>query len=161
MTAHRIGWRDPILWLMIAPPLAAVIAGIVILLIALSTDDGLVVDDYYRQGKEINRVLARDQAATARAVAAEVNLDHARRRLTLTLEAVAPPRLHVTLWHATRAGLDRRFDLERGNDDTYRGALPPLVPGRWHVQLEADDWRLIGALRVPEETRLRLDAGAP
>ncbi|MCK7576723.1 MAG: hypothetical protein MZV65_13065 [Chromatiales bacterium] len=34
--------------------------------------------------------------------------------------------------------------------------FPELVLGHWYVQLEAEDWRLQGLLRVPGETRVQL-----
>ena len=54
-------WKqEPWVWVMISIPLAAVIMGVVAAWLAISTWSGLVVDDYYQQGKHINRVLARD-----------------------------------------------------------------------------------------------------
>jgi hypothetical protein len=54
--------RQPWVWLLIALPMSAVIGGMVTLYIAVTTSDGLVVDDYYRRGKAINLDLARDRA---------------------------------------------------------------------------------------------------
>ena len=48
---------------LIGIPLSAVIMGIVMLTLAIQSWSGLVVDDYYRKGKQINRVLARDKLA--------------------------------------------------------------------------------------------------
>ncbi len=56
-------YRLPIMWLVIAIPLAAVIVGSILLTISIQTFDGLVEDDYYKKGKEIDRVLKRDMAA--------------------------------------------------------------------------------------------------
>ena len=50
-------------WFLIAIPLFAVITGLFTVVIATVTSDGLVVDDYYKRGLSINRVLARDQQA--------------------------------------------------------------------------------------------------
>ena len=50
-------------WLVMAPPLASVIAGVAMLWIAVATNDGLVTPDYYRQGIRINERLTREQAA--------------------------------------------------------------------------------------------------
>ena len=50
-------------WLVMAPPLASVAAGVAMLTLAISSDDGLVTPDYYRQGIEINQRLTREQAA--------------------------------------------------------------------------------------------------
>ena len=50
-------------WLLIVPPLASVLAGFAMLIVAIASDDGLVTPHYYREGIEINRRLTREQAA--------------------------------------------------------------------------------------------------
>ena len=62
-------YKESYVWLLIFFPLLAVIGGIVTTILAVQSDDGLVVDDYYKQGLEINRTLERDQ------VAVDYNLD--------------------------------------------------------------------------------------
>ncbi|MCC7269385.1 MAG: FixH family protein, partial [Rhodocyclaceae bacterium] len=57
--AHR--WP----WLLMAGPAVVVVAGIVTAWIAATTSDGLVADDYYKQGLAINQRLARQDAAAA------------------------------------------------------------------------------------------------
>ena len=61
----RPWYREPFVWLLIAIPLTAVIVGFVGLALAIRSDDGMVEDDYYRQGMAINRMLDRDKAAAA------------------------------------------------------------------------------------------------
>ena len=57
-------WKqEPMVWLLIAIPLSAVIMGVVIITLAINSYSGLVVDDYYKKGKHINRVIARDKCA--------------------------------------------------------------------------------------------------
>lgn len=50
-------------WLVMAPPLASVIAGVAMIWIAIATNDGLVTPDYYREGIQINERLSAEQAA--------------------------------------------------------------------------------------------------
>ena len=104
-------------------------------------------------------LLARDQAAARYGLRGELRLDGAGQRVTLDVaagRATLPAQLRLRWLHATRAGFDRDQELQRGADGRYQAAFPELVPGHWYVQLEADDWRLQGSLRVPDETRLRL-----
>ena len=157
-------YRHGLVWMLIAFPAAAVIGGAVTLWLAIRSDDGLVVDDYYVRGKEINRVLDRDRAAARLGLSADLRLDPDGRRLHLVLrggpEAAPPPALRLQLLHATRAGLDRHLVLARTPGGGYTAPLPPLAPGRWYVQIETDRWRLLGSLRLPGDTRLRI-APAP
>lgn len=149
-------YRVPIVWLLIAVPLSAVAGGFTTLWLALRSNDGLVVDDYYRRGMEINRDLDRDRAAAARGVKARVQLDDARREMRIDLNLPAPQRpqqLRVQLLHATRQGYDRRFMAAPGGDGAYRVPLTGLAPGHYYVQLAAGDWRLVGSLRFPNEAQ--------
>ena len=64
-SSHPSPWyREPLVWMVVAIPAAAVIAGAVLLVLANATWDGLVADDYYERGMQINRSLARDAEAT-------------------------------------------------------------------------------------------------
>jgi hypothetical protein len=56
---YRQGW----VWLVMAPPMAAVAAGIAMLWIAIATDDGLVMPDYAPRTAAAQRVLTPEEAA--------------------------------------------------------------------------------------------------
>lgn len=60
--ATRPWYRHGHVWLLIAGPAAVVVAGVVTTVIAVTGADKLVAPDYYRQGIEINRQLARERA---------------------------------------------------------------------------------------------------
>lgn len=152
-------YREPFVWLLIALPMTSVVGGLTTFYLAETTKDGLVVDDYYRKGKEINMSLARDQAAARHGLSARLRLSGSERRVELQLTArrhPLPGLLTLRWLHATRAGFDRTQELARAADGSYRAAIPELVPGHWYVQLEAQDWRLQGSLRVPDETAIEL-----
>ena len=139
-------YREPWPWFLIAGPAIVVVAGIATAFIALSTDDGLVADDYYKRGLLINKQLERSgrgQAMKLGAVA-RFGADGALRvEVTGFAEpAEAPPSLRLKLAHSTRAGHDRAITLQRGVDGAYGGTLEPLPAGRWLVTVETDAWRL-------------------
>jgi hypothetical protein len=166
MNETRTPWyRVPFVWLLIALPLAAVAGSFATLWLAIRSDDGLVEDDYYRRGKEINRVLARDRAAAGLGLAGKVEFDATRRLLVVRLDAredmVLPPQVELKMLHATRAGFDRVLLLPRHGGTIYDAPLPELAAGRWNLQLAAQDWRLTGTLSVPGEERVRLMPALP
>jgi uncharacterized protein len=164
MKAVRAWYHEPLVWLIITFPLTAVIAGFFTLYLAIISKDGLVVDDYYQKGKEINKSLARDHAAAQHGLRAGVHLDAARQEVVVQLSAAKgqplPDRFALRWLHATRAGFDRTQMLIRSPDGRYRSVIPELAPGHWYVQIEAQDWRLQGSLRVPADTRLDLKPAA-
>ncbi len=67
-----------------------------------------------------------------------------------------PNTVRFALLHATRAGLDRMLELNRTPQGSYHGLLPALASGRWYLQIEAEDWRLLGAMRVPDQASVRI-----
>ncbi len=152
-------YAEPWVWLVIALPLTAVVGGMFTLYLAVSTSDGLVVDDYYERGKAINLDLARDDAAARYKLTATLALDH-ETTVHLQLSAIGgtwPDRITLSLLHPTRAGFDQVVQLLHAGAGNYRGSIDALHgSGHWYVQLEADDWRLSGTLLIPQTSPLIL-----
>jgi hypothetical protein len=62
-TSSSPWWKHGFVWLIIAGPVAVVLAGIATITIAVQRADPVVEADYYRRGIEINKTLAaRDKA---------------------------------------------------------------------------------------------------
>ncbi|MCC6714520.1 MAG: FixH family protein [Gammaproteobacteria bacterium] len=145
-------YREPYAWLVALLPAAAVVAGFYTLRLAIVSDDGLVTDDYYRKGLEINRVLERDERAASLAISADVEVDPAARTATVRMHArdadTLPASLRARLMHSTRAGFDRDVVLERAAGGAYFAALPELPPGHWYMQIESGDWRVLETFTV-------------
>ena len=80
-------FRHPEPWLLFAAPIAAVIAGGITWWIAAHTNNSLVVDDYYKQGKAINQTLARDQRSAEFGLRATLAVDRASQTASLHLTA--------------------------------------------------------------------------
>jgi hypothetical protein len=142
----RPWYREPWPWILMSGPAVVVVAGFVTLWLAVSTSDGLVAEDYYKQGLAVNRVFAREDAAERLDLSATVEPARGALRVLLAGRA-APPALFVHLAHATRAGFDVTLRLARGADGSYRAALPPALPaGHWHVSIEDPrrEWRVAG-----------------
>ena len=55
-------WKHGHVWLLISGPAAVVVAGLLTAWIAVTRPDPVVAEDYYRQGLEINKQLARERA---------------------------------------------------------------------------------------------------
>ena len=154
----RPWYHEPFVWLLVVLPFTAVVGSFVSLALAVHSDDGLVEDDYYRQGMAINRMLDRDKAAAAEGLTGTVELDAAQHELRVRLTArqamALPDNIQLKMRHATRASFDRSLILPRQADGSYRAPLPEFVPGHWDVQLTAQDWRLTGSLFMPGDNHL-------
>ena len=151
--------REPWFWVVLAIPSSAVIMGIVMLTLAVQSWSGLVVDDYYQQGKRINRVLERDRLAWKLNLAADLNID-AKGGFEIRFETDLPPistnQLTLELIHATRPGLDRELVLNRIDTRAFRGQTRLSGQGRWNLYLQTADWRLTGSLYYPGQSRTDL-----
>lgn len=145
MTHERAAWyRQPWPWLLMAGPAGVIAAGVVTMWLAFTHEDGLVADDYYKQGLAINRVIARDAAAQAIRIVAGIQFRSGTVRISLTGDA--PPALTLSLVHPTRAGQDRVVRLKPLGHGHYEGVLEAPAQGRWHLVLGDSEgrWRLTG-----------------
>lgn len=151
----RPWYREPWPWLLMAAPAAAVVMGIVMLVLGLRSDDGLVVDDYYKRGLAINQVLDREARAAALGLEASLAFSPARDRvrLALTGRLQASERATLRLVHPTRVGQDQVVSLASGVGGVLEGAVTPPLPGTWRVVLESSDgaWRLAGEWRTADD----------
>jgi hypothetical protein len=127
-----------------AGPATVVVAGIVTAWIAVTYEDGLVADDYYKQGLAINQVIRRDAEAAALNLQARLLFGEGRVRVMLSGSATWPEELVLRLVHRTRAGLDQEARMAHSGGGWYEGALPASASGRWHLLLEDGErhWRL-------------------
>ncbi|MFK5971485.1 MAG: FixH family protein [Candidatus Marithrix sp.] len=143
-------YREPFVWLVILFPASAVIGGMITISLAISSDDGLVVDDYYKQGLEINLVLERDKMAVKLGLQATLNLDNnlIKVRLDKNSDYDLPDKLNLKFSHHTRSGFDKELILNRVSDDMYQNKLPELILGKWSIQISADNWRLLQSIKI-------------
>ena len=130
-------------WLLMSGPAAVLVAGAITTWIAFASADGLVAEDYYKQGMAINRLLAREERARALGISATLEL--AGERIAVDLRGESPDALFVHRAHATRAGHDQRLRLAPSAPGRYEAALPSLPPGRWRIVIEDPraTWRIV------------------
>ena len=149
-------------WLLMAGPFAVVVAGAFTAYLAVRSNDGLVDDDYYKQGLAVNRVTARDQQALALGVQADLmrGADGEQLRVLLRGNAdfVEPGELRLRISHPTRSGADQSLVLRADGKGLYAGGLASRLSGRWRVVIEdgAGLWRLTGDWNVDRQASLRL-----
>jgi len=155
---HKIAWyRQPLVWMLIAIPLSAVFGGISMIYLAVTTNDGLVKDDYYKYGKQINLVLERDLEAKRIGLSGEFNLEPQTGTVSVQLatkEGALPPTISLELLHATRSGQDKSIELVLTPEKKYHGLVTTLAAGRWYVQLTTAQWRLNAELLYPQQTKV-------
>ena len=153
-------------WLLMLGPFIVIVAAMITLWLALRSNDGLVADDYYKQGLAVNQVTSRDRLAVELGVGGDVALDADRRLIRVLLRrgrlAEMPAVLVLKLSHPTRSGFDHSFRLQRDDSGSYSAAFTGDLSGRWHVSLEDEGrlWRLAATWDNAKQAVLVLpDAG--
>ncbi|WP_374245670.1 FixH family protein [Zoogloea sp.] len=156
-------YKEPWTWLLMLMPATAIVAGFITLWLAIKSFDGLVADDYYKQGLAINQTLAKVIAARENGLVGVVRFS--AENIVVELRAKPgielPTRLLFTLAHPTKGGLDQQFFLERRDDGRYLGVVTAAIASaHWKVLLEdeAQSWRLSGTAFLPTVTELKMDA---
>lgn len=149
-------YREPWPWLLMAGPATVVVAGVITTVIAFRTSDGLVAEDYYKQGLAVNRLLAREKRAEAIGASATAQFTPTREGVQVMLEAAAPlpATLRLVLVHPARASEDRSVELAPVSPGVYRGRLSAPGGVAYRMQLEdgAGTWRLGGRWRSADDS---------
>lgn len=152
-------YREPWPWILIAIPASSVVFGFLMLSLALGTNNSLVVDDYYREGKAINQRIERDARAAELGVSARVETVGGRLALVLGARGGAAPANDVLVpeirlrWtHVTQDTRDGEAILRPVGAGRYVAApgpdgAPVAFPAdgryRLHVEPFGADWRLV------------------
>lgn len=175
---YRYGWP----WFLISIPLVSIMLGCMMLYLAMQTNNSLVVDDYYKQGKGINLRIERDREASLLGLSAvftpsaegliiQVN-QQIPESLPEGLEVKAaalqqafslPPVLMVRWIHVMQAENDGQVEVQSIGGGRYiapQVTLPDNGMFRLHIQPGADaSWRLVSQLQgFASEQAIRVDA---
>lgn len=165
MSIENKPWfKHPLVWMMIAIPFSAVIMGVIMIYLAVTTDDGLVADDYYKQGLAINEVISRDIKATELGLNAIIELDSTTQAIKVQFDKGSlesyPDTLLLSLRYATRAKSDVSVTLNHGIGDQYIGVVGKAISqGVWYFEISDQDWKLNARTHVGEKNIIHLKSG--
>ena len=161
-----IHWsREPWPWLLASGPFLVVIASFVSAWFAVKSSDGLVSEDYYREGLAVQETLSRSEKATSLGLIAHLRITSDSLNVALTTKAkgfALPAALRVTVSHPTRAGLDQTVLIPLvGTGYSSKFRLP--AAGHWLSMVEDDQkaWRVLGSVVLPVSGEITLGELAP
>lgn len=147
-------------WLLFAGPIVVVFAAGYTAWLAANIDDGMVVDDYYKEGKAINQVLTRDKNAAQAHVQGTLWLGANQKTLRLGLkhdpQFQPGQNLILRLQHPTRSSADIVLKLKEIAPDTFEATAGEVLQGRWYVSVEEANWRLTSEWQIKADTSLAL-----
>jgi len=149
-------------WFLIFFPLTAVIGSMITIKIAFTDIDGLVKDDYYKEGLAMNQNKARKRYAENLGLEAQGHINTDTGTLTIVLNDAAIghyDKLNVSMIHPTRSHNDMSIPIQKSGNNIYIGHmnLDPK-PGHWWFRLspEINNWYIEGRAKLPEEQLVHL-----
>jgi hypothetical protein len=151
------------IWLVIAIPASAVIVGAIMITLSFTTFDGVIEDDYYIKGKEINQLLERDEFALDNGIAAIVQIDDQTGVIAVALNNTTDyefsDQLGISLLHPTQSRRDVKLLLSKGPDGRYYSELGnPLTDGRWYFRISEPKWRLQKLISWPVSNTFEMNS---
>ncbi len=148
-------------WVLIALPASSIVTSGLLILAAIADPDGLVVDNYYKEGLALNRNLAVQRQAEAMGLRADFIFYPEAGTVRVLVEAAEPQQATLRLVHPTRARKDLQSELYRDMHGGLSGVIGVPRQGYWRIVLEPADasWRLVGRLALPERVSTTLLPG--
>ncbi len=147
-------------WFLMAGPGIVIVAGIATAWLAIKSNDGLVADDYYKQGLAINQQMAKSARAKDFGLRGDAKIEGGRAVVHLEAASgvVLPSSLKLRLVHPTVSGHDQQSALTR-QGDAYEGSVDAGLTGHWQVLLDDEQcgWRLTGQLSLPDQSIVKFE----
>lgn len=149
-------------WFLISLPLSVVVASMYTIMLAVKSNDGLVSDDYYKEGLGIHK----DADSSARAVALGIDgrfeYDSDTGAVLLQLARELPGKrdiLTLSITHPTLPDQDQTAQLTPLDGSRFSGRIESLGPANWNLEVRPPDesWRIRGRLQLPAAKSTRLN----
>lgn len=143
-------YKEPWPWILMAGPALVVIAGFFTFYLAVKTDDTLVSDDYYKEGKNIIKQMNRDKEASDRQLHAKIvfNDNISSVRVIINGKIEQQGKITLNLRHPTIEKRDTAVELKPLGKDIFQATLAnPISIDQakyWYITLEDEGkkWRL-------------------
>ena len=141
-------------WFLIAVPTSSLIVGSMVIYLANTTSDSLVVDDYYKEGKAINANLDKEIRAKYLNISTDLLISEGG-SVRLQFHSGIPKTgeaLTLNLYHVTLKDRDMQTILTRDANGIYRGTFEQQIEGKWQASLLPFDqeWKIQQTVYLPQ-----------
>jgi hypothetical protein len=149
-------------WFLISIPAGTVVAAMITLSLAIDSNDGLVRDEYYKEGLAIHKDAAQVDSARGLGITAQLQLDPSGGQVLVQLNDAAigtVEQLTLSVNHPTRPNRDQQVLLKRTTPGHYVGELAGLEDANWKLSVSppSGPWRITGRLAVPQQHSAALE----
>ena len=151
---------NPVLWLVIALPLLAVVASLASLALAVTRGDSELPKDYHWEGAALDSDQQRLALAERAGIGATVSYQADTQRCAIALHGAAPAQLRLELVHPTDPRADRRVTLAH-TGATYEADCAGLPAAHWWLEVSDDTGRWMLRGRTVGRLQPPVQLGAP
>ncbi|MCG8436397.1 MAG: FixH family protein [Gammaproteobacteria bacterium] len=138
MYKQRPWYREFWFWVVVTPPIAAVLAGVATVIIAVQNADSLVVDDYQKTGLTVSKIHEHENRARELNISAQIQLNRSTGKAQATVTGgIAKNFLQLELLHPTQSSRDLSIRLLPAADGIYTGDFSRALAGRWNLRLSS------------------------
>lgn len=141
-------------WFLITIPVISMILSITMLNLALNTEDSLVIDDYYKEGRGINLELTKVQEARAKNIKTLISFDETNISLEFTSgKPQTGQALNLNFFHPTLQNRDFSLLLTQNANGVFNGVSENTLTGKWTVTLTpmSEQWKIVQDISLPRE----------
>lgn len=139
-------------WFLIIVPLSSMVFSLNYAKLAVTTQNDLVIDEYYKEGRGINTRL--DKFERALQLGIDTRMTIKENAVAIEFVKGAPEQgdaLKLNFYHVTIAARDFTLLLTRDANGIYRASHDVPIEGKWRVSLlpQDDEWKLQKTLQLP------------
>jgi|AntRauTorckE6833_2_1112554.scaffolds.fasta_scaffold44519_1 hypothetical protein len=159
-TSPKKPWyKEPISWLAFGPAILGVFSGLTLLVVGNINYDGVVHEDYYKEGRAINQSFERDRYAEELDLTASLRFVSNQLHLDLSGQLASfPDEMLVLMENPTRANKDFSIPIQHLQGGRYLGSLPQQPSNDWDIKLYGPnkEWRLHSRAHFPLQGPLEM-----
>lgn len=139
-------------WFLITIPVVSIILSVTMLNLAINTENSMVVDDYYKEGKGINLQLERVEIARKKNISTEIVTKGTSLSLNfLSGKPDTGAALKLMFSHATLESKDFEVLLAQDAQGVFRTQLEQPLSGKWYLTLTPLnlEWKISQSISFP------------
>jgi hypothetical protein len=141
-------------WFLIIVPLTSMVLSFTMMRFAFNTQDSMVIDDYYKEGRGINLQIQKIERAKILNISTLAQVNESS--ISVSFVSGSPEAgqvLTLDFIHATQDFKDFTVTLLRDATGTYRAPIDNNINGKWQVSLHPQDqeWKINKELSFPQK----------
>lgn len=147
-------------WFLIVVPLSSMVLSFTMMNLAFNTEDSMVIDDYYKEGRGINLQIQKLQQAKVLNIATKTQVLADSVEVTFISGAADNGEaLTLDFYHSTQKFKDFSVTLLRDANGIYRAPLSSDVSGKWKLSLHPFDenWKIQKVVSLPQTNAFDLN----